>query len=900
MATIAPYPTVHKLTTDVFNHEPLKGKSFEATFIHERDLYTDTTPLDALLKSRTSTTDALGLAGAYIPCNEDSLDDGSACLLTKIAVATPDAVLVIELHFEDANYPSDIVDHTTLYNSLFNPENPLPFIGFNLDRLALQLFGEYGMRIYNGIEISSTLAKSVNDDRSAKEFVNKYRWKADLDMGTAIEVLDNENDTPSNVSILAARAWMSAVLHQASEAMSSALAAIDPINLSLLEDEELIELKKALLSSDRLRETAPDFQKHEVEVKKIGGKLFLVSQQYNSRVRETEYDLELTFENEIVNARTKKVKGKNAELVLSQSVDLDKAGALLDAVTLGKEEATTLDNQRSNFILFALQGKAAVSDNPLLQNIWFPSSEPAPRPIDPPTLKGTEYMRLNNSQKEAVEEMMQEGDKARIVLVHGPPGTGKTSVIAALTQCILGEEEPLDDKDEASQAVPVLRMDAMTIEDPNLSEGEEKEAERGPTVWIVAQSNVAVKNVAEKLVKVGIYQFKLIVSREFHFEWRLVCRHEHIYTKIKENMCVTSNLPKTKGEVATFLGDARVVLCTLSMLTNPLLQKLEFYNYMPVKNVVIDEASQIQLGDLLPLLHLHGHEISRLCLVGDHKQLAPYGQEEVQEIESIFEKDHIVKDACLLKITYRLPKPISNIISSEVYASKLIPFNNESRITCCKWLDIAGEEALEGTSYYNALEVESAILLAKELEAKEKDFRVISPYSTQTSKACFLLTRTLLCLLTVFKILARMKDEGMKWEDKCFNVDSFQGNEADYIIISLVRTKAMGFLKNDRRANVLLTRCKKGMFVLSCRELMMRDRTRDTLLGKFAFSWNASQNDLPWASYSDLEAGREMVDEDLGPAPIDSAGSKPASRRTARAEKNGKVPQPKGKGKKRK
>lgn len=53
--------------------------------------------------------------------------------------------------------------------------------------------------------------------------------------------------------------------------------------------------------------------------------------------------------------------------------------------------------------------------------------------------------------------------------------------------------------------------------------------------------------------------------------------------------------------------------------------------------------------------------------------------------------------------------------------------------------------------------MDAAILLAKELEAKGKDYRIISPYATQSSK-----------------ILAKLKEEDMKWEDKCFNVDSFQ------------------------------------------------------------------------------------------------------------------------------
>jgi hypothetical protein len=90
-------------------------------------------------------------------------------------------------------------------------------------------------------------------------------------------------------------------------------------------------------------------------------------------------------------------------------------------------------------------------------------------------------------------------------------GTGKTSVIAAMTECLLATGEEV-----ASDPIP-------TPPSPDNSETEEEPSDPslGPVVWIVAQSNIAVKNVAEKLVKVGIHQFKLLVSREFHFEWQV-------------------------------------------------------------------------------------------------------------------------------------------------------------------------------------------------------------------------------------------------------------------------------------------------------------------------------------------------------------------------------------------
>jgi Ni2+-binding GTPase involved in maturation of urease and hydrogenase len=65
---------------------------------------------------------------------------------------------------------------------------------------------------------------------------------------------------------------------------------------------------------------------------------------------------------------------------------------------------------------------------------------------------------------------------------QGPPGTGKTTVIAAVVHSKIAEHS-------------------------------------SNTIWIAAQSNVAVKNVAEKLVDSGFLDFKLLVSKDFNFDW---------------------------------------------------------------------------------------------------------------------------------------------------------------------------------------------------------------------------------------------------------------------------------------------------------------------------------------------------------------------------------------------
>ena len=94
-----------------------------------------------------------------------------------------------------------------------------------------------------------------------------------------------------------------------------------------------------------------------------------------------------------------------------------------------------------------------------------------------------------------------------------------------------------------------------------------------------------------------------------------------------------------------------------------------------------------------------------------------------------------------------------------------------------------------------------------------------------------------------------LRGERMEWEDRCFNVDSFQGmfrslhlvqsgsnvlqlgNEADNIIISLVRSRGLGFLDNERRMNVMLSRCRQSMLICSSRKYLSLPDVRDTLVG---------------------------------------------------------------------
>lgn len=102
----------------------------------------------------------------------------------------------------------------------------------------------------------------------------------------------------------------------------------------------------------------------------------------------------------------------------------------------------------------------------------------------------------------------------------------------------------------------------------------------------------------------------------------------------------------------------KVMLCTLSMLSNHFLYKFTTAN--PIKTLIVDEASQIEIGDYIPVFSKFSGTIRKTCFIGDDKQckcfciglfceakvyhtllVPPYGQEDLQDLQSIFEISHL-------------------------------------------------------------------------------------------------------------------------------------------------------------------------------------------------------------------------------------------------------------------
>lgn len=76
-------------------------------------------------------------------------------------------------------------------------------------------------------------------------------------------------------------------------------------------------------------------------------------------------------------------------------------------------------------------------------------------------------------------------------------------------------------------------------------------------------------------------------------------RHEHIYEKVEEHLLRPDEFPTNLGAMERVIGGSPIILCTLSMLSNPILKTRWLYELVPMERLVVDEASQIDVGEFM-------------------------------------------------------------------------------------------------------------------------------------------------------------------------------------------------------------------------------------------------------------------------------------------------------------
>lgn len=422
---------------------------------------------------------------------------------------------------------------------------------------------------------------------------------------------------------------------------------------------------------------------------------------------------------------------------------------------------------------------------------------------------------LNPAQEQAVNNVLRAKD---VAIVHGPPGTGKTTtLVEAIYETLRRENQ----------------------------------------VLVCAQSNMAVDWISERLVDRGVNVLRIgnptkvndkmlsfTYERRFadHPDYPQLWSIREAIRKLRQNRkrrrdeSYHQKIERLKSRAteleirinAELFGEARVIASTLAGSASRLLVGQKF------GTLFIDEAAQA----LEPACWIAIRRASRVVLAGDHCQLPPT----VKSIEAlrgglgttlmeriVCQKPDVVT---LLKTQYRMNEQIMRFSSDWFYGGMveaapqirfrgILDFDNPMA-----WIDTAdveGKEEFVGESFGRINRAEAQLTLdtlqeyftkiGKQRILDERiDVGVISPYRAQVQ-----LLRRLIKKKEFFKPYRGLISVN--------TVDGFQGQERDIIVISLVRANAdgqIGFLSDLRRMNVAITRARMKLIILGDVQTMTR------------------------------------------------------------------------------
>ena len=420
----------------------------------------------------------------------------------------------------------------------------------------------------------------------------------------------------------------------------------------------------------------------------------------------------------------------------------------------------------------------------------------------------TRFPWLNPTQEEAVNKVMHAKD---VAIVHGPPGTGKTTtLVEAIYETLHRENQVLVcaqsnmavdwiSEKLVDRGVPVLRIGNPTrVNDKMLSFTYERRFESHPDypqLWSIRKA-----------------------IRDLYSQNRKGANRESLRQKINSLKDRATELEIRINEA--LFSEARVIACTLVSSANRILMGMKF------GTLFIDEAAQA----LEAACWIAIRKADRVILAGDHCQLPPTikcieamrgGLDETLMQKIVCNKPETVS---LLKTQYRMNDEIMRFSSEWFYHGEL---NSAPEVkyrsildfdTPIVWINTENldcNEEFVGESFGRINKAE-AMLCIEELKkyinkiGKERllderiDFGVISPYKAQVQYLRQLVKKD--AFFKPFRSLMTIN-----------TVDGFQGQERDVILISLVRANEdgqIGFLNDLRRMNVAITRARMKLIIL--------------------------------------------------------------------------------------
>ena len=420
---------------------------------------------------------------------------------------------------------------------------------------------------------------------------------------------------------------------------------------------------------------------------------------------------------------------------------------------------------------------------------------------------------LNESQNQAVEQVLGAQD---VAVIHGPPGTGKTTTLVQAIKALSKKEHGILVCAPSNAAVDLLteRLAAeelIVVRIGHISRVDENIIQH--TLEARLSEHPDSKNIKKVKIQAAAARKK---AKQFKRKFGQKERSERndLYQEARELEAWGKQLEDRLLD--QILESAHVITCTLVSSTNRVLEKKQF------RTVCIDEAAQA----LEPATWIPIRKASRVILAGDPFQLPPTvksiaAQKGGLNITLIEKCLHHLPQVSFLNTQYRMHASIMGFSNQRFYDNQLQAADTvkEHRLVLeegkpVQFIDTAGcsfDEKIneEFLSRYNPDECQ---ILFEHLyqfldlyEGTEMDLPsigIISPYKEQTI------------------YIKNQLEEDPKLENLSVTVntiDAFQGQERDLIYISLVRSNGkgeIGFLKDYRRMNVAMTRAKKKLIVI--------------------------------------------------------------------------------------
>lgn len=413
---------------------------------------------------------------------------------------------------------------------------------------------------------------------------------------------------------------------------------------------------------------------------------------------------------------------------------------------------------------------------------------------------------LNSAQEKAVNEVLCARD---VAVVHGPPGTGKTTtLVEAIFETLRRENQ----------------------------------------VMVCAQSNMAVDWISERLVDRGVDVLRIgnptkVNEKMLSFTYEKKFENHPDYPQLwaarkalrdmrsrkkKGDLAFYAKLDKLKERVTALefkinselFACARVVACTLAGSAARVLDGMKF------STLFIDEAAQaLEAACWIPAA-----KVDRIIFAGDHCQLPPT----VKSVEALrgglgktlMERivENIPQAVTLLNVQYRMNEDIMRFSSNWFYGGVVQSapdvrhrgiLDYDVPIAWIDTADVDGHEQFVGESFGRINKAEAQLTMqtlqdyfnkigCKRVIEERIDVGIISPYRAQVQYLRRLLRGS----------------EFFRPFSKCLTVntvDGFQGQERDIVLISLVRSNdsgQIGFLRDLRRMNVAMTRARMKLIIL--------------------------------------------------------------------------------------